>query len=410
MTRYRMTPAPRLVLDRARRESLEPIDRIAERYEHLELRNLRAQVPDAPVPPPAEPAAPAPEPAAEPEDAARAREDADRVRYRARVFQPDAIAEARELLGVGGKTDTKRDTATLARSYAALDRASRDDGWRSLPWAGSMEIADPCSSMGPEFANFAEVIAHVREQWTLARHARCAGEARIDPVLLVGPPGVGKSHFAAAIAHRIGDRLSIFSAGGAQDAMQLCGTDARWANARTGMVFDILAAGDSAAPVLIVDEIDKLPQESAGSRDTPINTLLDLLEEDSARRYRDMSLQLEMDASRIIVVCTANERERISPFLLSRLTEFHIGAPSLEQRRVILQHHLLRLIERHRCPTGITFNEISAEAALATPDLDVRALLRMVRAGFATALANESDRVILSPPRRGAAKRRIGFV
>ena len=401
----RQIPPPRLILERERRRCMDPMERYAERHEHLELGNLSVLVSE---PPPAEPAAPAPEPAAEPEDAALAREDADRVRYMARVFTPEAIAEAREVLGP--KPTNSRDVTTYVRSVACLDRASRDDGWRSLPWAGSMEIADPCSSMGLEFANFAEVIAHVREQWTLARHARCAREARIDPVLLVGPPGVGKSYFAAAIAHRIGDRLSIFSAGGAQDAMQLCGTDARWANARTGMVFDLLAAGDSAAPVLIVDEIDKLPQESAGSRDTPVNTLLDLLEEDSARRYRDMSLQIEMNASHMIVICAANERDRISPPLISRLTEFHIGAPSLEQRRAILQRHLLRLIERHRCPTGITFDEMSAEAVLATPDLDVRVLLRMVRAGFASALATESGKVILAPPRRGVAKRRIGFI
>ncbi len=273
-----------------------------------------------------------------------------------------------------------------------------------------MEIADPCSSMGLEFANFAEVIAHVREQWTLARHARCSGEGRIAPILLVGSPGVGKSHFAASIADRIGERLSIFSAGGAQDAMQLCGTDARWGNARTGMVFDLLSASNSAAPVLVVDEIDKIAQESAGSRDTPINTLLDLCEEDSARRYRDMSLQLEMDASRVIVLATANDRESISPPLLSRLTEFYVAPPTAEQRRAILQRHLLRLIERHRCPTGITLDDSSAEAALATPDLDVRALLRMVRAGFASALAAETDRVILAPPRRGAVRQRIGFV
>jgi ATP-dependent Lon protease len=272
-----------------------------------------------------------------------------------------------------------------------------------------MEIADPFSGMGPEFANFSEVIAHVREQWTLARHARCAGEARIEPILVVGAPGIGKSLFATAIAHRIGERLSIFSAGGAQDAMQLCGTDARWANARTGMVFDLLSTGDSASPVIVVDEVDKIAQESAGSRDTPINTLLDLCEEDSARRYRDMSLQLEMDASRVIVLATANDRERISPPLLSRLTEFHVAPPTAEQRRAILQRHLLRLIERHRCPAGITLDDSSAEAAVAAPGLDIRELLRMARAGFASALATESDRVILSPPRRGAAKRRIGF-
>ena len=77
--------------------------------------------------------------------------------------------------------------------------------------------------------------------------------------------------------------------------MQLCGTDARWGNTRAGIVFDLLAAGDSAAPVLVVDEVDTLAQQSTGSRDTPVNTMRDFLELDSARRYRDMSLQSEMN-------------------------------------------------------------------------------------------------------------------
>jgi SpoVK/Ycf46/Vps4 family AAA+-type ATPase len=123
-----------------------------------------------------------------------------------------------------------------------------------------------------------------------------------------------------------------------------------------------------------------------------------------------MSLQLHMDASKVIVIATANERERISPPLLSRLAEFQIKAPSLEQRRLILGGYLAELLVSHECPDNMTLDEISAEAALATPDLDVRELLRLTRAGFASALASESDRVILSPPRRGAVKRRIGFV
>jgi len=176
------------------------------------------------------------------------------------------------------------------------------------------------------------------------------------------------------------------------------------------MVFDALAMGDSAAPVLVVDELDKLAPESGANRDTPINTLLDLLEEDSARRYRDVSLQLEMDASRVIVICTANDRERIAPPLLSRLTEFHIAPPTADQRRLILEQYLGRLIETHECPADMALDATSAEAALAMPDLDVRALLRLVRTGFAVALAAGSDRVILTPPRRRAGRQRIGFI
>lgn len=393
-------------LDDQRRErallARRPMLGYLEHHEHLLLGSLSVRVTAAP---------PAPEPESAPEaPAAPEMPDADRARHMARVFEPTAIIEARELLGAPTKTDSKRDSAALSRSSAALERAAHDDGWRSVPWAGPMEVVDPFTGMGPEFANFSEVLAHLRVQWTLARRAHRASEGRIDPILLLGPPGVGKSYFAASIADLIGERMAVFSAGGAQDAMQLCGSDARWSNTRPGIVFDLLSAGDSAAPVLVIDEIDKFAPESGANRDTPVHTLLDLLEPDSARRYRDMSLQLEMDASRMIVVCTANDRERIAPPLLSRLTEFHIAPPTTDQRRTILEGYLAALLEAHEFPANMTLDSASAEAALATPDLDIRALLRMVRTGFAAALAAESDRVTLSPPRRGPVRQRIGFV
>ena len=399
----------RLEQERAWRAKLDPMERYYQQHQHLLLGQMSvvvtAKAPPAPPPDPAPAAAVEPEAPEVPETP-----EVDPTRYMARVFMPSAIYEARELLGTSaGKADNKREAAALARGSAALDRAVRDAGWRSVPWAGPDAIADPFGGLGPELENFREVIAHLTTQWTLASRAHRAADARIDPILLLGPPGVGKSHFSASLADMIGVHMSVFSAGGAQDAMQLCGSDARWSNSRTGMVFDALAGGDSAAPVLIVDEIDKIAQESTGSRDTPVNTLLDLLEPDSARRYRDMSLQLEMDASKLIVIATANERERISPPLLSRLTEFHIKAPSLEQRRLILGGYLAELLVSHESPDNMTLDEVSVEAALATPDLDVRELLRITRAGFAAALASESDRVILAPPRRGASKRRIGF-
>ena len=321
----RVSPPPRLILERERRQCMDPMGAYAERHEHLLIGSLCVRVTKTP---PAEPAAPAPEPEAPAAPQVTEADQAEHTRHMARVFAPDTIAEARELLGAtSGKADNRRDAATLACNSAALQRAAHDDGWRSVPWAGPDAVEDPFGCLGPEFANFGEVLEHLRTQWTLVRRASSSADARIDPILLTGEPGVGKTYFAAALAELIRVRMSVFSARGAQDGMQLCGSDARWSGSRSGMVLDVLSLHDSAAPVLLVDELDKLAPNSGAYRDTPTNTLLDLLEEDSVRRYRDMSLQLEMDASRIIVVCSVNERERISPPLLSNSPSFTSPGP-----------------------------------------------------------------------------------
>ena len=316
-----------------------------------------------------------------------------------KVFDPYEFHEVEE--SIEGLKDHDQERVKLA-----LARAGRNGGYRPVPWTADRDLI---AGFGPKLANFAEVLEHLQVQWTCATRAAPPADARIDPVLLLGPPGVGKTYFARTLAEAIGTRMEVYSAGTAQDAFQLTGTDAGWSNARAGMVFDLLARGDSAVPVLLVDELDKIPVYSVGRRDTPINALLDLLEPLSARRYHEISLPVHVDASRMIVIATANERDAIPAPLLARFTEFTIVAPTAEQRRLIMEHAFGRLYETHRCDTELKLDDSTAQRLIETEALDVRTMLRMLRVGFARALAAGSDRVVLPEPPT-AGRRRIGFI
>ena len=401
---------------RAARALLCPMDRLALRYDDLLIdpdraqarkrawqideedyeqaatetvaREVQAGALEEETPPVPTVATPAPE----------APDDAD---HQVRVFDPPELREVEKTLA--GCKDHEQERVKLA-----LARARRHDGQRWVPWL--ITEHEPFAGMGGELENFREVIDNLSVQWACATRALRPADARIEPILLLGAPGVGKTYFAQALAHAIGTRMEVYSAGTAQDAFQLSGTDAGWSNARTGLVFDLLARGDSAAPVLVVDELDKIPSYSAGTRDTPLNTLLDLLEPLTARRYRELSLPCHVDASRVIVIATANERDAIPAPLRARLTEFHIEAPSAEQRKLILEHEFEKLYETHRCDAGLTLDCATAERAVTTEDLDVRTLLRLLRVGFARALVAEADRVVLPEPPATAGRRRIGFI
>ncbi len=185
----------RLMQERARRQRLDPMSRYLERHDHLLLGRTTVSVTVVP--------APAPAPAAEPEaPAAPEITEVDRARRRVCVFPPEPLTEA--IAALGGMRDQD-----VKRLKPALTRAARDDGWRSVPWAGPDAVADPFADCGPQYENFRAVIDYLSMQWTCASHAFDAGESRLDPILLVGPPGMGKTRFAQELARRMGTRMAV---------------------------------------------------------------------------------------------------------------------------------------------------------------------------------------------------------
>lgn len=150
------------------------------------------------------------------------------------------------------------------------------------------------------------------------------------PLLIAGPPGVGKTHFVRAMAEALGLEHEMFDASTGVNATTLVGLQRTWANTEIGAVFRHLTqSGRTANPVFVIDEIDQAP--STG-RYRLTSALRALLEPVSARCVRDLSADLEIDASGISWIALTNSLDKLSRPLLSRFQLVTPSEPTPAQR------------------------------------------------------------------------------
>lgn len=309
------------------------------------------------------------------------------------IFSSDALEQANAALD-GAEGSQQQYARPL------LEKAGGNDGCRKLP--DIRKALKRLDISRGSFANLSEPIGKLMVDLTLASAMR-SREFCVRPILLMGEPGIGKTHFASKLAEALGVPMRKWSAGSAQASFQLVGGDSGWRQARPGLIFEVLAKGDSAAPVLIFDEVDKI---GSGTNYPIVPVLLDLLEADTARAFYDAFFRIEFDASRMIIVLTANDLDRVPPPLLSRVEVFDIPTPDPEQRMQIIVAkvgHLQRLTGKH-----IQLEEDGATSLAERTDLDLRQLHRTVIDAFAIALATGKDvaTLALPPP---AKRQPIGF-
>ncbi|WP_316902417.1 AAA family ATPase [Ralstonia edaphi] len=282
-----------------------------------------------------------------------------------------------------------------------MDQAKSEGGYRALPRLGS--ALNRLEASRPLFGNLREPIEKLKIELTLASAMR-SKDFRIRPVLLTGQPGVGKTQFALKLAEILGVPMQKWSAGSAQAGFQLTGGDGAWRSARPGMIFEMLAKGTSAAPVFILDEVDKI---SSDNRYSVTAVLLDLLEGGTAKTFEDSFLRATFDASRVVHVLTANDLDAVPPALLSRVEVFDIPPPAAEQRLQIILSEAQRLRRATGCRIELDIHAVETLAERC--DLDLRKTQRLVADAFATAMA--SGKLVATPTVPGRARRRaIGFV
>lgn len=253
--------------------------------------------------------------------------------------------------------------------------------------------------------NFTEVLDDVKRHVALSQDSHDSLE--LTPILLLGPPGVGKTHFARQIADLLGTGMNLVPMSSMTAGWLLSGSSSQWKGAKPGKVFEALVDGQYANPVIVVDEIDKA---AADAQYDPLGALYGLLEHDTAQHFVDEFAEVPIDASQVIWITTANDESAIPDPILNRMNVFEIQPPSPEAARRIAAHLYTSIRGEH--DWGKRFDPEPSDDLL--DQLSTLAPREMRRA-LVTAFGNArlADRYRLETgdlPRAGAGKSRIGFL
>ena len=174
---------------------------------------------------------------------------------------------------------------------------------------------------------------------------------------LVGPPGVGKTSIGRSVADALGREFFRFSVGGMRDEAEIKGHRRTYIGAMPGKFVEALKQAGTQNPVIMLDEIDKIGSSYHGD---PASALLEVLDPEQNSEFLDHYLDLRLDLSKVLFVCTANQLDTIAQPLLDRMEIIRLSGYITEEKVAIAKNHLWpRQLERN----GLTPKQLGINAS-----------------------------------------------
>ena len=229
-----------------------------------------------------------------------------------------------------------------------------------LPWnkrsEDNLEIARARQVLDDDHLGIAKVKERILEHLAVLK---LNPEAKAPILCFVGAPGVGKTSLGQSIARALGRKFERLSLGGMHDEAELRGHRRTYIGAMPGRLIQAMRRAGASNPVLMLDEIDKLGRDFRGD---PSHALLEVLDPEQNKSFRDNYLDLPFDLSKVMFVTTANSLDSIPAPLLDRMEILRLSGYSEEEKAQIATRYL---IPRQLKQTGLSAEQVTiSEEAL----------------------------------------------
>jgi ATP-dependent Lon protease len=232
------------------------------------------------------------------------------------------------------------------KKLSFLERGSQEyavtrnylDWMCSVPWGvyseDKLEIKAARQILDRDHDGLADVKERIIEFLAVGAYKK---EIAGSIMLLVGPPGVGKTSVGHSVAEAMGREFYRFSLGGMRDEAEIKGHRRTYIGAMPGKFVQALKVAKTSNPVIMLDEIDKIGASFQGD---PASALLEVLDPEQNMDFLDHYLDLRIDLSKILFICTANQLDTIPGPLLDRMEMIRLSGYITEEKMEIAKNHL----------------------------------------------------------------------
>jgi ATP-dependent Lon protease len=292
----------------------------------------------------------------------------------------------------------------------------------SLPWntstGGEVDVVAARAILDADHYDLDKVKQRIVEHLAVRRlkQLRKSTERGREPILcFVGPPGVGKTSLGQSIARAMGRKFARASLGGVHDEAEIRGHRRTYIGAMPGRILQAIRRAESNDPVFILDEVDKIGSDWRGD---PSSALLEVLDPEQNKDFRDNYLDVPFDLSKVMFITTANSLETIPPALRDRMEVLNLSGYTEEEKVQIAERFLVpKQWLSHGLRTGeitlaedavrVIIREYTREAGVRNLEREIASVMRRAVADMAVGKRPGRKAVDIRRVRAALGKRRF---